>query len=331
MALDLDKLKADATIAAANLDESVLNAIATLSQNDENIVINQKVGATYQLVDNVVAEITGETKPNGMKTTDFVKTHLTTLKTTAEKAGDIDKIVGERDKLKSTVSDLEKQIREGATDKALKGQLEKLQNDLKQKEADIANLSKTKDEEIGKWKSQAEKESTTNLELAYKAQANAYFETLTFDPKLPQWAIDAKKNEVLEMVKREKGVPSWEGEGDNRKLVFRDSNGAVLNNASNGLKPFTFGELAGDYVKDAVTSGGGGGGGTNPPRKQSGGGGGSGFSIAGMKSKTQVINAIKQQLQDDGIAITDEAYQSKFNEMYATEGVDKLPMETPRT
>jgi len=330
MALDLTKLKADATIAGANIPDTVLNAIATLSTNDETITINNKVGTTFQLVDDVVAAIVGTSKPSGMKTTDYVKNNMSTFKATAEAAGDITAITTERDSLKTQVADLTKKITDGATDSVLKSQLADAKQALSQKEADIAALTKTKDDEIGKWKKASETESATNLDLAFSSQSDAYFAGVTFDPKIPKIAIDALKNDVIAKVKA-KGSPGWDGEGTSRKLVFKDDNGAVLNNAANGLAPFTFADFASDLTKEMIVDGKGGkgGGGTNPPGSGGGSGGGS-FSIAGLKSKREVTEAIKRQLKEDGAALTDSDYQDKYDEMYKTDGVEELPVDTPR-
>lgn len=332
MALNIEKLKADKTIAAANIPDSVLAAIATLSTNDERIEIDKAVGINYGMVDAVVAEILGVQNTPGNKTTEYLKTNLKALKEKADSAGNIGAITTERDNYKKEVDRLKKEILDGSTDATLKKQVSDLEAKIKQKDTDIENLRTTKESEISTLKKSLDTELSTNLDLALKSQAEAYFATLKFDPKLPQWAVDAKKAQVISEVQTKKGQAAFDGEGPDRKLVFKDSQGNVLKNAANGLNPFGFGELAGEFVKDAVVGATGGGGGTKPPT-QGGGGGtktttGGGLDISSARTQGDVIGLIREQIKSEGIPVTKvDEYQARYDELWATEGVADLPMK----
>lgn len=328
MSLTIEMLKQDATIAGASLSDSVLNAIATLSTNDENVVIKAKQGEAYGLVDTALNAALGETKPQGQQTSVWFAQKIKDLKAQAAAGGNVTELTEERDSLKIEMADLKKKIADGNTDAALKKQLEDLQADLKQKQKDLDTLKTTNETKIKELETGLANELKTNLNLKLQSEADAYFSTLTFDQKLPDWAIEAKKKEVIgEVLKM--GVPAWDGEGEKRAFVFKDTGGAVLNNGANQLKPFTFGELAADHVKDAIVGNGGtggtGGGGTGGGAGSGAGAGGGSFSIAGMKSKQEVVEAIKTKLAADGVTVIDPDYQGKFDEMYATEGVKDLP------
>lgn len=334
MALTIDKLKADNTIKGANLPDSVLAAIATLSTNDEKIEIDKAVGINYGMVDAVVAEIVGESNTPGNKTTEYIKKHLKALKEKADSAGNVGAITTERDNLKKEVDKLKKEMVDGSTDATLKKQISDLEAKIRQKDSDIENLRTSKEGEISTLKKSLDGELSTNLSLALKSQAEAYFNTLKFDPKLPQWAIDAKKEQVINEVMAKKGQAAFDGEGVDRKLVFKDSQGNVLKNAANGLNPFTFGDLAGEFVKDAIIDAKGGGGGTKPPTGGGGGGtkptggGGGGLDISSARTQGDVIGLIREQIKSEGIPVTKvEEYQTRYDELWATEGVADLPMK----
>ncbi len=330
MALTVDKLKEDNTIKGANLSDSVLAAIATLANNVAKIDIDSAVGINYGMIDNIVAEIAGVPIIPGHKTTEFVRTHMKALREKADAAGNIGTITTERDALKEEVKTLKKQMAEGSTDVGLKKQITELEAKIAQKDADLANITKTKDAEIVTLKKSLGSELETNVSLALRNAADAYFATLTFNKAIPQVAIDAIKRDAIAKVQAEKGKAAFDGEGADRKLVFLDSQGTILKNAANGLAPYGFGDLAGEYMKDALVVEKGGGG-TKPP---TGGGGGKvtpptggGLDISSARTQGDVINLIRAQLKGEGLAVTNPGYQARYDELYGTEGVAELPIK----
>ena len=77
--LTVDMLKQNGLL--ASLSDEQLNAIATMSQNDENTVIGTKIGALHGQYDTDILSITGINKNQGEKSYDYLKRVLGDYKT----------------------------------------------------------------------------------------------------------------------------------------------------------------------------------------------------------------------------------------------------------
>ena len=68
----------------SGLSDEQLNAIATMSQNDENTVIGARIGELHGQYDADVLNVSGVTKKSGEKSYDYVKRVLSDYKTKLE-------------------------------------------------------------------------------------------------------------------------------------------------------------------------------------------------------------------------------------------------------
>lgn len=315
-------IKANATL--ANLTPEQIAAITTLSQNDENQVIASKYGELYGQFDEIVKEVIGEAKPQGKKTTEWVKENISSLKTKADKAGDNTEL----EKLKGELAQAKEDLKNNAGDKNLKADVDRLTkeiNDEKQRVKDLqANITKTQQE----WevKVKAEQEKMTSLKI--DNEANAALAGLKFkDEKLipsdlRQIAIEAAKAKILAENKAD-----WidDGKGGQR-LVFRDANGQVKNNPENALNPFTFGELLSKELTAVLDAGHKqNGAGTTPPKGQ-GGNGSFAVDTSGAKSIVEADEIFTTQWFAQGKSKSDPEYNTKWQEMRKSLPAD-LPMQ----
>ena len=272
-------IKANSTL--ANLTPEQIAAITTLSQNDENQVIATKYGELYGQFDTIVKDVIGEDKPQGKKTTEWVREHFTAFKTKAEKAGND----SELEKLKTELAQAKEDLKNNAGDKSLKSEVERLMkevSDEKQRVKDLqTNMTKIQQE----WEAKVKAEQDKMIAIRIDNEANAALAGMKFkDEKiipanLRQIAIDAAKAKILADGKAE-----WidDGKGGQR-LVFRDANGQVRNNPENALNPFTIGELLAKELAPVIDAGHKQNGAGTHTSQGNGGGGVGGISIKGAK------------------------------------------------
>lgn len=315
-------IKANSTL--ANLTPEQIAAITTLSQNDENHVIATKYGELYGHFDAIVREVIGEEKPQGRKTTEWVKEQLTGLKTKAEKAGD----TTELERLKTELAQAKEDLKNNAGDKNLKGEVERLAKEVadeKQRVKDLqTNMTKTQQE----WEQKVKAEQDKMLALRIDNEANAALAGLKFkDEKiipanLRQIAIDAAKAKILA-----EGKAEWidDGKGGQR-LVFRDANGQVRNNPENALNPFTIGELLTKELATVIDAGHKQAGtGTTPPGGKQGGTH-IPADVNGAKSIVEADEIFTRAWLAQGKPKTDPEYNTKWQEMRKSLPAD-LPMQ----
>lgn len=307
----------------ADLKPETLSKILEANKNDENQVIANKYGELYGQFDTIVKEITGEEKPQGTKTTDWVKGKFTALKAKADKAGDNTEL----EKLKDELAKAKEDLKNNSGDKNLKADVERLTkevNDEKQRVKDLqANITKTQQE----WEAKVKAEQEKMISLKIDNEANAALSGMKFKdekliPKeLREIAINAAKAKILA-----EGKAEWidDGKGGQR-LVFRDANGQVRNNPENALNPFTIGELLSKELTPIVDNGHQqNGAGTKP--QQGGGGSGAKVDISGVKSKTEFTDRFNQHwMKVEGKPMTHPDYNKEYQEAVKTLPAD-LPM-----
>lgn len=317
-------IKANQTL--ANLTPEQIAAITTLSQNDENQVIATKYGELYGQFDTIVKEVIGEDKPQGKKTTEWVKEHLVGLKTKAEKAGD----TTELENLKKELAQAKEDLKNNAGDKNLKSEVDRLAKEVadeKQRVKDLqTNMTKTQQE----WEAKVKAEQEKMIALKIDNEVNAALAGMKFkDEKLipadlRKIAIDAAKAKILA-----EGKAEWidDGKGGQR-LVFRDANGQVRNNPENALNPFTIGELLTKELAPVIDAGHkqAGAGTTGGNNGQGGGNRSFSFDVNGAKSIVEADEIFTKAWLAQGKPKSDPEYNTKWQEMRKSLPAD-LPMQ----
>ena len=309
MALTAEVIKANADL--SNLTDAQLAAITTLSANEENQVINTKIGELHGRYDEDVKSVTGIEKSSGEKTYDYVKRVLADLKTKSAGAPDLQSYENE-------IATLKSQIANGKGDEAIRQQ-------LKDAQAELSTLKAQYDVDKQNWGNK-EKEFTnkiTGIEIDSnfeKAVAGLKFRA-GYPESVQRTLLSSAKSAILGAYK-----PDWVEADGQRIMVFRDKNGEILRNKSNSLNPYTADELISEQLKEVIDNGriitGAG--------TQGQGNGQSGsaevFNIAGAKTQVEADEIIVKYLMQIGETRGSGSFAEKQKKLRQENGVDKLPI-----
>jgi len=309
MSLTKELLKKSTVLEA--LSDEQLEAIVTLSVNEEGVVIGQKTGEIYGNIDRDITEATGLEKPQGVKTYEWLKTLLPDLKKTKELKTQIETITQEK-------TELEKKMSEGTgLDEELKKQIaakdKKIEEIEKQMKAD-KELLETKTKEYEK----------TTFDLSFNFMSSQAEKDLTFidaiQPNVQKILINSAKNEILS----EYEVDEIDNGKGGKRTVFK-KDGVVANNPDKGLEPYTLGDLYQMKLKDSLKTG--------EPKKGAGSkdgeqadGGKPTIDISGAKTQVEAHEAISKQIMSEGIARDSDEFQPRFDELSKENNVSALPM-----
>lgn len=305
--LTLDMLRANTTL--AGLSDEQLAAIATMSQNDENAVIANKVGVLHGQYDADILATTGVAKNEGEKTFNYMKRVLTQFKTAADGQ---QTYINEINSLKAEKAQLEQKLADGSADAALKQKLADTENRLSQMQA---QYNSDKELFAKEKKGYEDKIKSIQVDFAF----DKAFSGLTFKDGVD----DSVKTVLMQDAKRKvlaKGKPDFVDVNGVSTLVFRDANGATLNNPSNNLQPYTALELLQgvDSLKSILGTGQHGGGtGPIPPRSVT-------LDLTGVKTQVEADEVIAKHLMDKGLTRYSSEFATEAQKLRADLGVDKL-------
>lgn len=298
------------------LTDAQKQAIATMSQNDENTVIGTKIGALHGQYDTDIFGITSVKKKDGEKSYDYAKRVLNDYKTKAESAKTIKT---ELATAKAQIADLQSKLEKNSGDETLKQQLK----DANALVAQLQTTLKTKETEYSTEKAKLEA-SNRSIHIDYAFQAATaglkFKEGIT--APIQKVLLQSAKNEVLS-----KGTPDFIDDGTGgKKLVLRDSNGIILSNPKNNLNPYTIQELVMESsLKDVIEAGRQQpGGGTNP---QPGGDNNKGaLDMSGIKTQLEADNAITAHLLANGITRDSKEFAEQSMQLRNENNVAQLPI-----
>ena len=313
MALTPEVIKANAEL--ATLSEAQLAAIATLSVNDENQVINTKIGELHGRYDEDVKTVTGIEKNQGEKSYDYVKRVLGDFKSKISGATELqNKITG----YETEIANLKQQISEGKGDEVIRQQLKDAQTEL-------ATLKTQYDTDKQAWGNKEKEFSQQITSLQVDTQFEKAVAGLKFKAGYPESVqktlLSSAKSAILGAYK-----PDWVEADGQRIMVFRDKNGEILRNKSNSLNPYTAGELISEQLKEVL----------DPGKKTTGTGteepGKGGVDtieivdIAGAKTQVQADEIIVKYLMQNGETRGSASFAEKQKKLREENGVNKLPI-----
>lgn len=307
--------------ALASLADDALTALVTLSQNDEAAVIAAKVKEIHDAYDADIKAVTGQEKPAGMKTYEHLKGVLTTLKEQAENGATEWKTKVQS--LEAERTDLLKKIKEGATDAALKSQVEALTaaiTDEKKRASDLQKLVQTKEQEAAAALAAAKSENdrlVVGMEFE-RGLIGARFKDETAIPKeVRQTFIENAKRSIMDRYK-----PDTIERDGRQMIVFRDGNGMIVNNPDNLQNPFTPGEMLLREIAPLLDQGKTGGG-TKP-----GASGSNGATLSGgWRTKAEAVTAFRDHLAAQGLVAGTTKYDEELTKLYQSNDLSSLPMK----
>lgn len=313
MALTPEVIRANADL--ATLSEAQLTAIATLSVNDENQVINTKIGELHGRYDEDVKTVTGMEKNQGEKSYDYVKRVLGDFKAKIGGATELqNKIAG----YETEIANMKQQISEGKGDEVIRQQLKDAQTEL-------ATLKTQYDTDRQVWGNKEKEFSQQITGIQVDAQFEKAVAGLKFKAGYPESVLktllSSTKDAILKTYK-----PDWVETGGSRVMVFRDEKGEIIRNKANSLNPYTAQELISEQLKEVL----------DPGKKSTGTGtedpgkGGTDtieiVDIAGAKTQVQADEIIVKYLMQNGETRGSASFAEKQKKLREENGVAKLPI-----
>lgn len=309
--LTVEMLRGNAAL--AGLTDEQLNSIAVMSQNDENTVIGNRIGALHGQYDTDISSISGITKNEGEKSYDYMKRVMTGYKSAAASA---DTLKTEITGLKAEKEKLQKQLESGSADATLKQALKDTEARLSQAQAKY-ETSKTELENTKK--SYEAKIKDIQVDYAFdKAIAGMTFKADVDDSVKAVLLKDAKQQVLA------KGTPDFVEINGVRTLVFRDANGLTLNNPTN-LAPLTISEMLSNVesLKSILGTGTAGAGTrTVPPTSTTD----PVLQMSQARSQVEADNIIEKYLMDKGYTRYSKEFITESTKLRAQYNVDKLPI-----
>lgn len=265
----------------SGLSDEQLNAIATMSQNDENTVIGARIGELHGQYDADVLGVSGISKKSGEKSYDYVKRVLGDYKAKLDASKTLQ---SQLDAAKAQVEELKAK----GTDEAIKQELKDAKTRVEQLKASL----QTKETEFATAKADLEKQvMNAHVDYAFQAATAGLKFKDGISESLKSVILSAAKNEVLA-----KGAPELIDDGKGgKRLALRGADGNLVNNPKNGLAPYTIQELVMETsLKDAISTApvhGGGGTGPLPPTDPN-----LPLDLSGAKTQLEADNMIENYL-----------------------------------
>lgn len=294
------------------LTDAQFSAIAEMSKNDEATVIGNRIGSLHGQYDTDILDITGIPKNQGEKSYDYAKRVLNEYKSQITSTATV------QAQLKNAQTEVEKlknKLAEGSGDETLKQQLKdakaqvtQLQKQLTDKETEY-NTSKAKMEADMKG---------IHVDYAFNSATAGLKFKGGITPAVQGILLSAAKAEVLA-----KGTPDFV----DGKLVFRGSDGNILNNPSNNLNPYTVSELLMQTsLKDVLDEGKQQPGGGTKPITDSNKATIVGVDLSGVKSQVEADKAIESYLLAQGLTRDDSAFAEQLLSIRTDNNVAELPI-----
>lgn len=303
--------------ALQGLTDAQKQAIATMSQNDENTVIGTRIGELHGQYDQDVLGITGVAKNAGEKSYDYVKRVLNSYKT---KVDSHKTVKAELETAKAQLTELQAKLEKNAGDETLKQQLK----DAKAQVTQLQSTLQAKETEFTTKKAELETEAR-NIHVNYAFQAavsGLKFKDGITEP-VQKVLLQSAKAEVLT-----KGTPDFVDDGNGgKKFVLRDANGIIINNPKNNLNPYTMQELVMETsLKDVIDTGRKQpGGGTIPLTNGTGGNSGT-LDMSGIKTQLEADKAISAYLLANGLTRDSKEFAEQSMQLRNENNVAQLPI-----
>ena len=307
--LTIENLKSNSLL--SGLTDEQFAAIATMSEADEQTVMDTRIGQLHGQYEADVLAVTGIQKNSGEKAYAYAKRVLGALKENADKAVNLTE---QLNTAKSDLAKAQKALEEGSQDATLRQQLKDAQKQVTGLQEQLANTQR----EAAAQKAQLKNEyDNARINMAIDAAMSGYkFKDGITEP-LQKALIAQAKSEVLSRGKAEID--------DKGTVIFRNADGTVLTNNKNAFNPYTISELlAESSIKDALQLTSGGGGGTREPAH--GGATITSVSIAGARTQVEADEMIAKALMTQGLTADSNEYHEKFAEIRKAQNVSALPL-----
>jgi len=305
----------------SDLTQEQLDAIVTLSKNDEEKTFGKFSSDHWTRIDQDLMDVTGIQKEYGVKSHVHLKKVVEQLKKQAD-ANDSKDLQKKIESLSTENAQLAKTIKEGTTDAALKTRVADMEKTLTDRATTIAKLRsdiKTVSEDYEK---KLSKESTKNVDLKFENEFSNALQGIAFKKDIPQMAIDAALREAKRKTKeygKAEFVPTDNGK---ERIQYRDADGQIMTNPENLQKPIAPKEIFLSSITDLVDPGQTKKGteykGNNEKKTV--------LDLSGVKTRVEANETIRKYLVEQGEDPTKSSYNDKYQEIYQENKVQELPM-----
>lgn len=314
MALTRELITANAALSA--LSDEQINMIVTLSQNDENTVIGQRIGEIYRQFDTTIMTSTGIQRNGDEKTYNYLERAAKALSEKAQAVDGLNRQIAELTKDKGR---LEKAIAEGSADAEAKKQLE-------QSRKDLAAITKQYNDLKADYDNARENHAKELFGLRIDSELNIATSGIKMKAELPEAVSKVVMQQAIDKIK---GMnPEYIDNGNGGKqLVFKDSEGAIMRNPENQLNPYTASDLVTRELKALGV--------LDEGRRQSGagtrevGGGRSqdaySVDIFGAKTRVEANEIATQQLLSQGLTVGSDKFDSAMQKIWQDNNIAALP------
>lgn len=294
--MEIDVIKSN----IEGLSDEQYEAIANLSKESERALTESLTkdltGKIHQSYDEDMKAL-GYEKPQGTKSYEHVKSVITSLK-------------GENEKAQSEIARLQELTKKG--DEGLR----KLYEDEKSRVGDLQKeLKAMQDREAEMAKDYDNKLRMVKIDGELERAISGMSFNSDIDEGLRTIAIERAKTELLN---------EYTAEVENGVLIFRDAEGKVKNNPSNGMKPYTATELMAEksYLKAVLKQGR-----TATGAGANGNGGNTDVSYVDLsqcKTQIEADDVIAKYLMGKGMVRTTMEFQKEFDKIRKEQNVAKL-------
>lgn len=292
-----------------------IEAITTLSKNDEEAVIGNRFREVYNRLDETIATTTGIARNGDEKTYNYLERAAKAVKERADKVEGLQTKVQE---LTNEKARLEKVIQDGTADEQTKKQLAQAQRDLASIKEQFNTLKGEKDSLI-------EQHTKELLNVRIDNELSQALAGIKLKGDLPEQALNTLIGQTMQVVKGFNPEYVDDGKGG-KQLVFKDAQGAILRNPEKGLNPMTAGELLERELKamGVVDERRAAGGGTAQPTS-----GGTGSDepivITGARTRVEANEMLTQQLLKRGLVNGSKQFMEAMRKAWEDNNVKALP------
>lgn len=294
--------------ALKDLSDDQISAIEALSKNDEQEVLNKRIGEIHGQYDKDIQEITGKEKPQGVKTYEHLKTVLGDFKTRVDSMGEKE---SEIKTLKTTISDLNKKIKDGNTDEHLKTELENARSELK-------NVQDTYSKEKEEWQKQLSEKDKSLSSFKQRSVLEKAVASFKYKPEdiIPGEVRNQFTSNAISQILEEFEITEEDG-----KMVFK-KDGQIVRDKDDNLNPMSPEKMLKTRLKSIIEEGTpGGGGGGKPPKP------GGKITIKTARNRVEAEELIEKALLAAGKVKGTDEFQTEKDKLYKENEVSKLPFK----
>lgn len=300
-----------------SLSEEQMNAIVTLSKNDEDAVIGARFREVYNQLDETIARETGIARNGDEKTYLYLERAAKEL---AVKANSVDGLNTKINELTRERDRLKKAVEEGAADETLRKQ-------LTQAQADLENVRKQYDTLKTETDTLKVQHAQELMGLQVDNEIRSAMGGIKFKAEFPQAVTDTILNQAIAKIKSMNPDFIDDGQGGKR-LVFNDANGAIMRNPDNRLEAYTAAELLTKELKTmGVLDEGRKAAGAGSAPAGGGGQGGAFVDISQARTQNEAQEIIARQLMQQGLVNGSAEFQQKMDEAWKDNNVSALPIQ----